>query len=190
VKCSTKLGKYEKTKKVGFSVRRWSGTKLDLREMICLIRWTLALFTWTISSQLPARQRDARRVERAHVMHEKIEKLRRYHDCHLSSCNLISFESMKKSTDAPVRLMQISAPISPPLATGQSNPYRDIGVGRPPPGRGRKTSNQRLRQEQHAVCGLFSVSCVYWKRKRAWRARQEGRRCLVSARLPLLGHTV
>lgn len=60
---------------------------------------------------------------------------------------------MKKSPDAPVRLMQISAPISPPLSDVQHNPYRDIGVGRPPPGRGKKTSDRRPRQEQHEVSG-------------------------------------
>ena len=60
---------------------------------------------------------------------------------------------MKKSPDAPVRLMQISAPISPPLSDVQHNPYRDIGVGRPPPGRGKKTSDRRPRQERHEVSG-------------------------------------
>ena len=87
-----------------------------------------------------------------------------------------SFDLMKKSTDAPVRLMQISAPISPPLSAGQNNPYRDIGVGRPPPGRGKKPSSQRVRQEQHEVSGL---SNCFWsgKGKRTRRARQERRRC-------------
>jgi hypothetical protein len=40
----------------------------SLSNVKCLIRWTLALFTQTISSQLPARGRDARRVERPHVL--------------------------------------------------------------------------------------------------------------------------
>lgn len=68
-----------------------------------------------------------------------------------------------KKTDAPVRLMQISAPISPPLAAAQHNPYRDIGVGRPPPGRGargKKPTGQRPRQEQHEVCGLFHAGIL------------------------------
>ena len=87
------------------------------------------------------------------------------------------FNSMKKSTDAPVRLMQISAPISPPLSAGQNNPYRDIGVGRPPPGRGKKPSSQRLRQEQHEVCGS-AFSCVSWKRKRASLEGASGREAM------------
>jgi hypothetical protein len=97
---------------------------------------------------------------------------------------------MKKSTDAPVRLMQISAPISPPLSAGQNNPYRDIGVGRPPPGRGKKPSSQRTRQEQHAVCGPFSVSLCVNEEEASLEGELGRKAMLVSACIPLLGHSV
>jgi hypothetical protein len=93
---------------------------------------------------------------------------------------------MKKSTDAPVRLMQISAPISPPLSAGQNNPYRDIGVGRPPPGRGKKPSSQRPRQEQHAVCALFSVFLCVLEEEASLEGASGKKAMSVSAFIPLL----
>jgi hypothetical protein len=57
---------------------------------------------------------------------------------------------MKKSnTDKPVRLMNISAPVSPALSADQ-NPFGDVGLGRPPLGRA-NMSSRSLRQ-QEAVC--------------------------------------
>jgi hypothetical protein len=97
---------------------------------------------------------------------------------------------MKKSTDAPVRLMQISAPIAPPLSAGQNNPYRDIGVGRPPPGRGKKPSSQRTRQEQHAVRALFRVFLSVSEDEASATGALGRKAMLVSACIPLLGHSV
>jgi hypothetical protein len=86
---------------------------------------------------------------------------------------------MKKTTDSPVRLMEISAPISPTLPSAQNsyNPYQNIGVGRPPPGRGKKPSSQRLRQEAHEVCALSPHSAVsLYAEGRGWTGGEEGRR--------------
>jgi len=101
----------------------------------------------------------------------------------------ISFDSMKKSTDAPVRLMQISAPISPPLSAGQNNPYRDIGVGRPPPGRGKKPSGQRVRQEQHEV-STVQLFLVWEGEANATGALEGEAMFLLSAWSSLPGHSV